>query len=274
MAEHDVDILARIIRTKEAEVARLRAERSLEELRDAAVSAGPVRGFRSALARDAEKFGQPALIAEIKKASPSKGVIRHDFDPTALSRAYERGGASCLSVLTDEQYFQGRLDYLQLAREATNLPVIRKDFIIDESQIFEARAAGADAILLIAACLEPAQLAKLDATARSVELDVLVEIHDEEDWCCVLDSGIPADLVGINNRNLKAFDVSLDVTRDLAPAVIGAGALLVSESGIFTPADVERVAQYGASALLVGESLMRQQDVCAATQALLSRKAS
>jgi indole-3-glycerol phosphate synthase len=208
------------------------------------------------------------LIAEVKKASPSKGVIRADFDPVTIARAYERGGASCLSVLTDVEYFQGSLAYLGAIREAVALPLLRKDFLIDPAQVYEARIAGADAVLLIVACLpSPARLAEMRHVAESLGMDALVEVHGEREVEVAAESG--ATLIGVNNRNLHTFEVSLATTARLVP-LFPPGAVAVAESGIFTPEDVAAVRAAGAHAVLVGESLMRQADVEAATRALLA----
>ena len=209
-----------------------------------------------------------ALIAEVKKASPSKGVIRPDFDPVAIARAYFEGGASCLSVLTDERYFQGHLSYLAAIREAVPLPLLRKDFLIDPAQIYEARLAGADAILLIVAAIpSPARLAEMRFVAESLGMDALVEVHDERELEIAVESG--ATLMGVNNRDLRTFQVDLAVFERLAP-LFPPGTVTVAESGIFTPADVARVGRAGADAVLVGESLMRETDVAAATRRLVA----
>lgn len=260
------DVLARICADKRAHVARRKRERPLSDLDRAARAAGATRGFAARLA-SAVEAGRYGLIAEIKKASPSKGVIRADFDPPALARAYAAGGATCLSVLTDEPYFQGRDEHLTAARAVVELPVLRKDFILDPYQVLEARALGADCVLLIMAALDDAQASELDAAARDLGMDVLVEVHDAAELERAVRLG--ARLVGINNRNLKTLAVDLATTEQLAPR-LPAGVLAVSESGLFTPADLARMARAGCRCFLVGESLMRQPDVAAATRALLA----
>ncbi|CAN5343385.1 indole-3-glycerol phosphate synthase TrpC [soil metagenome] len=263
------DVLKKIIVVKKEEVAALHRSGRVENLRAAAKDAGPRRGFFSALKRRAVK-GRVGLIAEVKKASPSKGIIRADFDPLWIAERYAEGGADCLSVLTDEQFFQGRLEFLKAIRGVVSLPLLRKDFMIDAAQLYESLDAGADAILLIAACLAPSQLKDLHDEATSIGLDVLVEIHDEAEWDGIRASGLNPPLVGVNNRDLRSFDVSLDITARLAPAVLESGAFLVAESGIFTPADVATLKSHGASAILVGESLMKQRDPGIAARELLS----
>lgn len=258
-------ILDKILATKRDEVRALLAATPLADLRARAADAGRAPSFHGALTAG----GGPRLIAEIKKASPSKGVIRADFDPPALAKAYLGGGASALSILTDRQYFQGDLAYIGDVRRAVALPILRKDFIVDESQILEARIVGASAVLLIAAALEPAHMAELYGNARGLGLDVLVEVHDEDDVARLDASRIPARIVGINNRDLRTFHVDLAVTERIVP-LLGRRDVVVSESGIFTPADVARVAAAGTNAILVGESLMRQADVEAATRELLA----
>ncbi|WP_111655810.1 indole-3-glycerol phosphate synthase TrpC [Isoalcanivorax indicus] len=246
-------VLDRILDRKQEEVAALRAQRPLAEVRARAQEASPVRGFRAALQRRIDA-GQDAVIAEIKKASPSKGVIREDFDPQAIARSYASGGAACLSVLTDRDFFQGADLYLQQARAACSLPVLRKDFTIDPYQIWEARALGADCILLIAAALDDALMASLNDTAVEAGLDVLLEVHTREE----LERALALDvaLVGINNRDLHSFEVSLETTIALRDAVPD-DRLLVTESGIVAVQDVERMRANGVHAFLVGETFMR-----------------
>lgn len=257
-------ILDDIIAYKRREVSVAKANAPLAALEALARETRP-RGFRKALERKAS-IGY-ALIAEIKKASPSKGLIRADFDPAAHARDYEAGGAACLSVLTDGPSFQGSSDFLKLAREAASLPILRKDFMIDPYQIVETRAWGADCILLIMACLSDALAADLFAAAQAHDLDVLVEVHDAAEMARAVHLG--ADLIGVNNRDLKTFKTDLQTTQQLA-ALAPPGALLVSESGIAHHQDLVTLAGFGAKAFLVGESLMRQDDVAAATRALLA----
>ncbi len=256
------DILARIAAYKREEVAVRKAARPVVSV----AGVTPPRGFRAALVR-AHCPGRLALIAEIKKASPSKGLIRADFDPPALARAYEAGGAACLSVLTDAPSFQGADAFLTAARDACTLPCLRKEFLIDPWQVAESRTLGADAILVILAMVDDALAADLIAEARVHGMDALVEVHDEAEMARAGELG--ADLVGVNNRDLRTFVTDLGITERLAAAA-PAGALLVTESGLFTSADAARLERSGATAMLVGESLMRQEDVAAATQLLLN----
>ncbi|WP_421935579.1 indole-3-glycerol phosphate synthase TrpC [Phenylobacterium sp.] len=256
------DILEKIAAYKHDEVAARKAARPT--VSTAGVSAP--RGFRAALER-AHGPGRLALIAEIKKASPSKGLIRADFDPPTLARAYEAGGAACLSVLTDTPSFQGADSYLTAARDAVSLPCIRKEFLVDPWQVAESRALGADAILVILAMVDDALAADLMAEARAHGMDALVEVHDEAEMARA--GRLGADLFGVNNRDLRTFTVDLAITERLA-ALAPPDALLVTESGLFTAADAARLEACGARAMLVGESLMRQADVTAATRALLA----
>lgn len=260
------NILDRIVAVKHQEVEALRSTVDEGDLAEQIARSGPRRPFLRALL-EAPGFG---LIAEVKKASPSKGVIRPDFDPVWTAKRYAAGGANCLSILTDEQFFQGSLDYLRSVRAAVSLPVLRKDFIIDSLQLREARAAGADCVLLIAACLAPSHLRELHEEANLLGMDVLVEVHDREEWEGVLSSGLRPPMVGVNNRNLKTFEVSLSTTEELAAGILAEAELLVAESGIFTAADVTRLGACGARAVLVGESLMREADPGAAAAKLRS----
>ena len=257
--------LTQILATKAEEVAERRVVRSFADLD--AVDAGPVRGFTAAL-QTRISAGDYGLIAEIKKASPSKGLIRHDFDPADHARAYAAGGAACLSVLTDAPYFQGHEDYLIAARAACALPVLRKDFMIDPWQVAEARAIGADAILIIVAALETPQMCEIESAAIERGMDVLVEVHDEDELEIAL-TLLRSRLIGVNNRDLRTFETDLAVTERLAK-LVPPGTLLVGESGIASHSDCERLAESGVHAFLVGESLMRQDDVTAATSALLT----
>ena len=260
------DILQRIATYKREEVAARKAARPLAALEAAARQASDPRGFRAALER-AQGPGRLALIAEIKKASPSKGLIRADFDPADLAKAYEAGGAACLSVLTDTPSFQGADSNLVAARMATGLPCLRKEFLVDPWQVAESRALGADAVLVILAMVDDGLASDLMEAARAHGMDVLVETHDAAEMARA--AGLKADLIGVNNRDLRTFAVDLGVTEALASAA-PIGALLVTESGIFTPSDAARLEGVGAKAMLVGESLMRQADVAAATRALLA----
>jgi len=250
------DILQRILQRKADEVRERQQRIPLAALREQLVDAPPVRNFMTALqARIA--LGQAAVIAEIKKASPSKGVIRADFDPAAIAASYEAGGAACLSVLTDVDFFQGADAYLQQARAACRLPVLRKDFVIDPYQLVEARVLGADCVLLIAAALDDARLVALLALASELGMDALLEVHDAAELDRAL--RVDAPLIGINNRSLRSFDVDLQTTLDLLQK-IPADRLLVTESGIHTPADVARMRGNGVHAFLVGEAFMRADD--------------
>ncbi len=258
------DILERIVSVKREELAAARAARSLASWRAEAESRRDVRGFEAALrARLAE--GRAAVIAEVKKASPSKGVLRDHFVPAEIAASYERRGATCLSVLTDERFFQGRAAFLQQARAACALPVLRKDFMIDDYQVVQARALGADCILLIAACLADTQMADLEASAHALGMAVLVEVHDTAELERALRLKTP--LVGINNRNLHTFEVTLQTTLDLLPQ-LPAGRVLVTESGILNRVDVQRMRAAGVHAFLVGEAFMRASDPGAALAAL------
>jgi indole-3-glycerol phosphate synthase len=264
------DVLKKICADKRKIVAARKKQIPLAIIKDRAGSAPKPRGFEAAL-RAKIAGGDYGLIAEIKKASPSKGVIREDFAPVALARAYRQGGAACLSILTDEGYFQGRDQYLTAARTAIDLPVLRKDFMLDPYQIYESRAIGADAILLIMAALTDKRAAELEAIAIDLGMDVLIEVHDGEELDRALK--LKSALIGVNNRNLKTLEVSLETGAALIPK-IGSDRLAVAESGLFAPADLARMADCGAQCFLIGESLMRQDDVASATRTILSREAA
>lgn len=259
------DVLTRICDAKKAHIARCKADFGESLLQARCAEQTPPRGFAAALERRVSD-GQFGLIAEIKKASPSKGLIREDFDPRTLAQAYEKGGAACLSILTDAPYFQGDDAYLGQARDAVSLPCLRKDFMLDTYQITEARALGADCVLLIMACLSDTQAAELEAAAMELGMDVLVEVHDRAELDRALD--LKSRLLGVNNRNLKTLSVDLATTEDLAKHV-PFGKLLVCESGLYHHDDLQRMSRSGAFCFLVGESLMRQDDVEQATASLL-----
>lgn len=255
-------VLDDIVRHKRQEVAAARQQTAESTLLERCAAAPPVRPFADALAA-----GQPGLIAEVKKASPSAGVIRADFDPVQIATTYEAAGANCLSVLTDEKFFQGHLDFLKQIRAAGSIPVMRKEFIIDRYQVLEARAAGADCILLIAECLNDEELNDLYHYARQLQMDVLIELYDPDNLQRVLDTG--TQLVGINNRDLRTFHTTLEHTFELQTKVPD-NVLLVSESGIRTHADILRLREAGVGGVLVGESLMKQPDIAAAVRELMS----
>jgi indole-3-glycerol phosphate synthase len=259
------DILAKICADTRAEVASRKAKTPLDEIKAQAKDAGRTRGFGRAL-MDAAAAGRPGLITEIKKASPSGGLIRADFDPASLARAYAQGGAACLSVLTDAPHFQGSIEHLQAARAAVTLPVLRKDFILEAWQVYESRAIGADCILLIMSALGDNEARDLEELARGLEMDVLAEVHDEAELDRSL--GLQTPLLGINNRNLKTMMTSLETTERLAK-LAPPDRFLVSESGIKTPEDIKRLRQVCVQGFLVGESLMRHPDLTLAVRALL-----
>ncbi len=261
------DVLDRICADKRRHIAAQQAKVPLSALQEKIAKASPPRGFLERL-RASVRGGHDGLIAELKKASPSKGLIRDDFDPANLARAYEAGGATCLSVLTDAPYFQGADEYLMQARNAVQLPVLRKDFMLDPYQVHEARAIGADCILLIMAALSDAQASELEAAARELDMDVLVEVHDRPELDRAL--ALKSRLIGINNRNLKTLEVDLRTAEALATH-LPAAATGVCESGLRGPEELARMRRAGLHCFLIGESLMRQNDVTAATQAILRR---
>ncbi len=261
------DVLARICADKREHIERCKSVRPLAKVERAAADAEPPRGFEKAL-RQARHVGRYGLIAEIKKASPSKGLIRKEFDPPSLAKAYHQGGASCLSVLTDRPYFQGDDSYLEAARDAVPLPALRKDFMLDPYQVAEARALGADCILLILAALTDVEAKALAAEAGRWRMDVLAEVHDRSELDHAL--GLDAGMIGINNRNLKSMAVDLATTEELAP-LVPADRLAVGESGLSTPADLARMAAVGVTTFLIGESFMRQDDVAEAVRTMLAQ---
>jgi indole-3-glycerol phosphate synthase len=260
------DILERILAVKAAELEHARSARPLASLREAAGRASPARDFAGAL-RAKIAAGDAAVIAEVKKASPSRGILREQFDPAAIARSYASHGAACLSVLTDEQFFQGRADYLGQAREAAALPALRKDFIVDPYQVHESRALGADCVLLIVAALDAALMRDLEALALGLGMAVLVEVHDRKELEAALQLQTP--LLGINNRDLRTFKTTLETTLELLP-LIPPGRLVITESGIQGRQDVVRMRQHGVHAFLVGEAFMRAEDPGKALQALFS----
>ena len=263
------DVLTKICDDKRLHVATCLDQRPLDKIEAAITLAPPVRPFRAALQAtvDAGRYG---LIAEIKKASPSKGLIRPDFDPPALAGAYEAGGASCLSILTDVPYFQGSDDFLVASRAVVSLPVLRKDFMVDPYQIFEARSLGADCILIIMAALEDAEAKELERIAHSLGMDALIEVHNSEELERAT-THLKSSLIGVNNRNLKTMEVDIAMSEQLVPKM-PVGTLAIAESGLGSPADLARMSEAGANCFLIGESLMRQNDVEDATRTLLAKE--
>lgn len=263
------DILQRILAVKAQEISAAQSRAPLAKVQVAARAAAPARDFAGAL-RSRISTGKPAVIAEVKKASPSKGVLRAQFDPAAIAATYERHGAACLSVLTDSQFFQGRLEDLMIARDACNLPVLRKDFMVDPYQVYEARAAGADCILLIVAALEPARMRELERVAHTLGMAVLVEVHDGAELEAALQLKTP--LLGINNRNLRTFETTLDTTLGLL-AKVPADRVVITESGILGPQDVEKMRARDVHGFLVGEAFMRAADPGVELQRLFGKAA-